>query len=162
MKILLAVDNSPFSRAATDAIAREFNPADTQLHVMSVVDTTKLMPKMDGYGIHAMFVEEVTAIVAEWRKDAESAICQSMSKLWDAGFVAKSLLFEGDPKGWILDHAEDWKPDLIVLGSHGKSGLDRLVLGSVSDAILRHAKCSVRIVRIASRAAEEKKMAQKL
>jgi nucleotide-binding universal stress UspA family protein len=48
----------------------------------------------------------------------------------------------------ILDDAEKWPADLIVLGSHGLKGLNRFLLGSVSDAVSRHAACSVQVVRV--------------
>lgn len=47
----------------------------------------------------------------------------------------------------IISKAEEWKPDLIMMGSHGRSGFRRLVLGSVSEHVLNHTKCSVRIGR---------------
>jgi nucleotide-binding universal stress UspA family protein len=48
----------------------------------------------------------------------------------------------------ILDTAAKWHADLIVIGSHGRKGLDRFLLGSVSEAVARHAPCSVQIVRV--------------
>jgi nucleotide-binding universal stress UspA family protein len=54
----------------------------------------------------------------------------------------------GNPKFIVLDAAADWKADLIILGSHGRSGLNRFPMGSVSEAVARHATCSVQIVRI--------------
>ena len=154
MKILLAVDNSPFSKAATNEVLTEFRPADTEVHVLSVVDTAKLLPPMDGYGVHAMFVEEVSAIMEQWRNEAKQVVANSIKKLASAGFKAREVVMEGEVKACILEYAEDWKPDLIVLGSHSRKGFERLLLGSVSDAILRHANCSVRIVRVAARAKE--------
>jgi nucleotide-binding universal stress UspA family protein len=59
-----------------------------------------------------------------------------------------ALVEKGDPRAVIVDHAARWNADLIVLGSHGFKGLDRLLIGSVSEAVLRHAPCSVEIVRI--------------
>jgi nucleotide-binding universal stress UspA family protein len=47
----------------------------------------------------------------------------------------------------LLDEAAAWKADLIVLGSHGKHGLERLVLGSVSETVAIHAHCSVEVIR---------------
>jgi nucleotide-binding universal stress UspA family protein len=57
---------------------------------------------------------------------------------------------KGNPRSVILDEAEAWGADLIVLGSHGYTGLKRVLLGSVSQAIAAHAKCSVEIVRSAT------------
>ena len=53
----------------------------------------------------------------------------------------------GDPRSVLLDLADSWKADLIVMGSHGRHGLDRLLLGSVSEAVAMHATCSVEVVR---------------
>jgi len=56
-------------------------------------------------------------------------------------------IHKGYAKRVILDEAEQWGANLIVLGSHGYSGFKRLLLGSVSQAVATHAKCSVEIVR---------------
>jgi nucleotide-binding universal stress UspA family protein len=56
-------------------------------------------------------------------------------------------VLNGEPKEIILDEAERWSADLIVVGSHGRRGLKRLWLGSVSQAVVSQAKCSVEIVR---------------
>lgn len=53
----------------------------------------------------------------------------------------------GSPKQVILDEAESWVADLIIVGSHGYGAWDRFLLGSVSNAVATHAKCSVEIVR---------------
>lgn len=53
----------------------------------------------------------------------------------------------GTPEEAILDEAEKWDADLIVVGSHGFKGLDRFLLGSVSHDVAIHAPCSVEIVR---------------
>ena len=54
----------------------------------------------------------------------------------------------GSPKSKIIDTAAEWHADLIVLGSHGRTGLDRFLLGSLPDSVLRHAHCSVELVRL--------------
>jgi len=54
---------------------------------------------------------------------------------------------EGDPQAAIINYAARWHADLIVMGSHGKKGLDKALIGSVSETVLRHAHCSVEIVR---------------
>src|SRR6516162_1429967 len=58
--------------------------------------------------------------------------------------------YEDRPYQVILHEAEEWDADLIVVGSHGRSGLDRVVMGSVSEAVALHAKCSVEIIRDAA------------
>jgi nucleotide-binding universal stress UspA family protein len=53
----------------------------------------------------------------------------------------------GEPRAFILDEAKAWGADLIVLGSHGRHGLDRLLMGSVSESVALYAHCSVEVVR---------------
>ena len=65
-----------------------------------------------------------------------------------AGFTVQTEVVEGDPKAKILDQALQWNPELIVMGSHGRKGFDRFLMGSVAEAVVRHAPCSVQIVRI--------------
>jgi nucleotide-binding universal stress UspA family protein len=51
------------------------------------------------------------------------------------------------PKSIIMDEAEKWGADLIVVGSHGHRGIERFLLGSVSEGVALHAKCSVEVIR---------------
>jgi nucleotide-binding universal stress UspA family protein len=55
---------------------------------------------------------------------------------------------QGDPKSMTIDASAEWHADLIVVGSHGRNALDRFLMGRGSEAIARHAPCSVEIVRI--------------
>ena len=64
------------------------------------------------------------------------------------GLKVIAALEVGDAKSRILDVAEEWHADLIVLGSHGRKGVNRFLMGSVSEAVARHACCSVEIVRV--------------
>ena len=63
----------------------------------------------------------------------------------------------GPPRAVILDEAESWGADLIVIGSHGYGRLERLFLGSVSQSVVSHAKCSVEVVRCRQANEKEKK-----
>ena len=71
----------------------------------------------------------------------------AVRELRNAGFRTSLRLALGDPKEQILKCADSWPADLIVLGSHGWTGYKRLLMGSVSDAVTRHARCSVAIIR---------------
>ena len=61
--------------------------------------------------------------------------------------VVETELLAGIPKHAVVDEAERWGADLVVVGSHGYSGFERFLLGSVSQSIAHHARCSVLIVR---------------
>jgi nucleotide-binding universal stress UspA family protein len=67
------------------------------------------------------------------------------------GFKAETAVEVGDIREKIIDAAEEWGADLIVVGSHGRSGIPRFLLGSVAEFVARHAKCSVEIVRASAR-----------
>jgi nucleotide-binding universal stress UspA family protein len=69
--------------------------------------------------------------------------------LENVGFRPTTAVKEGDPRTEIINMASEWHADLIMVGSHGRTGLDRLLMGSVSEAVARHAPCSVQIVRTA-------------
>ncbi len=80
------------------------------------------------------------------RSNAAALLADTADQLRRAGFVTVASLRNGDPRRVIVDYAKECRADLIVVGSHGKTGLDRR-LGSVSDSVARHARCSVEIVR---------------
>jgi nucleotide-binding universal stress UspA family protein len=61
--------------------------------------------------------------------------------------IITTAVIDGSPKSAILEEAETFGADLIVVGSHGYGAVDRFMLGSVSHAVSLHAKCSVEIVR---------------
>jgi nucleotide-binding universal stress UspA family protein len=64
-----------------------------------------------------------------------------------AGLSVDTAVRQGDPRTLIVDEAKEWDADLIVMGSHGRTGLTRLLLGSVAQAVVAHAPCSVEVVR---------------
>jgi nucleotide-binding universal stress UspA family protein len=86
------------------------------------------------------------------RSKAAALLEDTADQLRRAGFVTAASLRDGDPRQVIVDYAKECRADLIVLGSHGKTGVDRMP-GSVSDSVARHAPCSVEIVRPAEAAA---------
>jgi nucleotide-binding universal stress UspA family protein len=68
-------------------------------------------------------------------------------KLRASGFRVSTAVETGDTRERIIDSAERWFADLILLGSHGRRGATRFLLGSVAESVARHAPCSVEIVR---------------
>ena len=75
---------------------------------------------------------------------------RAKEQLEKAGFKAQTAVKEGDPKSTILDYAAHTSVDVVVVGSHGRKGLDRFLIGSVAESVARHAVCSVWVVRIPS------------
>ena len=147
MKILLAIDDSEFSKAALNAVIKQVRPADAQVQVLHVVESLRLAPPYVGFGIGPSVPVDFAGLIEEWLDKAEDLVAQSAKVLETAGFRVATSVKEGDARAEILKFAEGWQPDLIVVGSHGGKGLDRFLLGSVSEAVARHANCSVQIVR---------------
>ena len=155
MRILLATDGSPSSMEAACSIVSRRWPAGTEVKVLSAVELTPSFvqaafepPFADPEGM-----EEIREAAVQ---RAQSAIAEARRALETAGLHTSeflSVLLE-DAKKIILDEAGDWKADLIVMGSHGRHGLDRFLIGSVSEAVAMHATCSVDVVRVREKKAE--------
>jgi nucleotide-binding universal stress UspA family protein len=72
---------------------------------------------------------------------------KSAGKLKKSTLKVESVIRTGDARSVIVDEARKWSADLIVMGSHGYSGLKRLLLGSVAAYVVSHAPCSIEVVR---------------
>jgi nucleotide-binding universal stress UspA family protein len=147
MKILLAIDDSKFSQAATEALVSQAKPKETEVKVLHVIEPIPLYPEGQAWG----YGEITTPASQEERKDAEELVARYGQRLRDAGFSVTTAIEQGSPKLVIIDFAREWKADLVILGSHGRKGVDRFLMGSVSEAVARHAPCSVQIVRLPRR-----------
>ncbi|HEX7286040.1 MAG TPA: universal stress protein [Candidatus Angelobacter sp.] len=149
MKILLPIDDSVCSQTAAHALAGQIcgKGDDVEVHVLHVIQWPKILsgtiPPVPG----REFGEEFNNFLATRRQQARTLADGMARFLRNAGFQAVGLVREADPKQAILEYAAEWKPDLIVVGSHGRRGLERIALGSVSEAVMRHAHCSVQIMR---------------
>jgi universal stress protein A len=147
MKILLAIDESECSDAAVDAVLAQFPPNGSEVRVLHVDEWPKGMPISLAFAEGAGVARSVLSVHEEFRLRAEGLMSRAVARLKAAAFRASSQTRCGDARREILDCAAEWHPDVIVLGSHGRTGLNRFLLGSVSESVVRHAPCSVEIVR---------------
>jgi nucleotide-binding universal stress UspA family protein len=145
MKILLAVDASSYSQAAARTVLSQFRAENAEVQVLSIVEPIAVYISAD---VFPHFTPQVAEIDEDRKAQATALVAEVGKKLREAGFKTSELVDFGDAKTTIIDHATKWPADLIVLGSHGWKGLNRFLLGSVSDAVARHAPCSVEIVRV--------------
>jgi nucleotide-binding universal stress UspA family protein len=145
MKILLAVDGSKYSEAAIQSIKAMIRKENTEVLVLQVLEPRifSTPPQMA-----AGYEPEMAEIMKEQFKQAQHTVDRSATELKAAGFNAKSRVVEAETRTGILDLANEWHADLIVLGSHGRKGLQRFMLGSVAESVARGAYCSVLIVRV--------------
>jgi nucleotide-binding universal stress UspA family protein len=143
MKILLAIDDSKFSEAAAASLAGQFRPQDSEIRLLHVVEPTAISePPQMSRGYYPELEDRLP--------HAEEVVDRTAIMLSSAGFTVTTSIATGDARSVILDEAAEWHADLIVLGSHGRKGLGRFLLGSVSEAVAHHARCSVQIVRVPS------------
>lgn len=142
LKVLLAIDNSKFSEAATQTLIAQVRPNQTEVRVLHVIEVYPL------YSASQRLGPDVAVASEEHRREAEALVEQTARALRDAGFRVTTAVEQGDPKVVVIDTAEEWKADLIMLGSHGEKDWTRFLMGSVSEAVVRHAPCSVQVVRI--------------
>jgi nucleotide-binding universal stress UspA family protein len=143
MKILLAVDDSEYSSAAVREVARRPWPKGTTVRVLTVTEPFPPIAIEPWYGGH----ESLVRIDKEVKKRAQDLTRRTAESLKKKGIKAQAVVLEGDPRFRIVDEAEEWKADLIVMGSHGYTGIKRFLLGSVASSVVSHARCSVEIVR---------------
>ena len=144
MRILLAIDDSKFSEAAVERVIEQAQPHRTEVRILHVVEPPPLL-----VGRELGAYEPALQNALEFQKQHAEALVAKTAELFRArGLKVTADLEAGDPKSKILDVAAEWHADLIVLGSHGRKGLNRFLMGGVSEAVARHACCSVEIVRV--------------
>lgn len=157
MKVLIGYDGSECADAALDDLTQAGLPPVGEAHIMSVAEVWLPPPPPSSYEI----LEEARTAgsPAELQRDfakrcaaakemlalAERACDRVQTRFPDWKVSADSSC--GSPAWELVAKADQWKPDLIVVGSHGRTGLGRFVLGSVSQRVLTEALCSVRIAR---------------
>jgi len=139
MKILMGIDDSKFSGDVLRAIVTQFRTENTEVRVLHVLQPSAPAPPQMAPG----YAPELD----DQKKPAHELVERLAKELRSAGFKVETAVEVGDIRERIIDSAEGWRADLIVVGSRGRSGIQRLLLGSVAEFVARHAKCSVEIVR---------------
>jgi len=135
--VLLATDLSATSTPAEDEALRLAASLHARLVAVSVIDPGTL--RLPGGRFRAR-VDQV--------RDEREAVAQRLvARARDLGVPTAFLVWEGDPGEAIVEAAASERVDLIVIGTHGRRGVNRSLFGSVSDHVVRHAPCPVVVVR---------------
>ena len=146
MKILLAVDGSVYSDAAAQELAKRPWPPQSEVKIITALE----IPAPVGMDPWAMSPDYFENLETALRPAAQAAVDSALLKLksiTDKTLKISSEIIQGSPAQVIVDEAESWGADLIVMGSRGLGVWKRLLLGSVSNAVVHHAQCSVEVVR---------------
>ena len=139
MKILIGIDDSRVSGDVLRAVVTQFRNEHTEIRVLHVLQPIVPAPPQMAPG-YAPELEDQ-------KKPARELVERIAKGLLSAGFKVDATVEVGDIRERIIDSAAEWGADLIVVGSHGQSAIQRFLLGSVAEFVARHAKCSVEIVR---------------
>lgn len=134
-RILVATDGSKYSRACIDRAIDFAEAYGGELKVVSVVD------------IPAEFYGEAPKVVDELINKARVYVEDAKKHAEAAGIKAEAFVREGETHRMLLDIAEDLNVNAIVMGSHGRTGLKRLLMGSVTEKVIGHAHCPVLVVK---------------
>jgi nucleotide-binding universal stress UspA family protein len=142
LRLLLATDGSEYSNAAAHSIASRPWPAGSQIRIVSVVEP--LMPATDPWFASGAITATVRDENARKSRDAVEAAREIISR---TDITIETAVVDGIPKKRVVELAKDWRANLIVVGSHGRRGVLRYLLGSVSEAVAMQAHCSVEVIR---------------
>lgn len=138
-RVLLATDGSETSAAAARALAGRPWPEGSEFRILSVEEPWAIKP---------------SRVIHD--EQAQEAVRSAEQVLASAGLNATmAVALSGNAKESILEEAKKWGADLIVVGSHGRRGFKRLLLGSVSEGVAMNAHCSVVVVRDTARASKK-------
>jgi len=140
MKIIIGVDDSPHSRAAVEYVKRGMWPAGTQILVVSAVQPAYALVDV-GVGSYVQEAHDV-----EMKSHQETA-ARAEKELKESGCRTSAKAIFGDPRVVLVETAALERADLIVIGSHGRTGLGKFLMGSVASHVVTHAPCNVLVVK---------------
>ncbi len=156
MKLMIAYDGSTYADAAIDDLVRAGLPDNAEALVVSVADPTAARTTVSEFDLISAATRRIDSVLAhakiqrkqgwEWtERIAANAVETIHARFPD--WVIRSEVLDGDPADALLDKANQWRPDLLVMGSQGRSAVGRFFLGSVSKSVAESASCSVRVAR---------------
>lgn len=146
MKVLVGVDDSPWSQAALDFVRRMGWPAGTEIVVLSAAAPVTSAYAFQDFPDAMSFL--TPEMLDEQRRFHKKIAERCANELRGMGSEVRPVVATADPREELVDFAKREGVDLIVVGSHGRSGLKRLLMGSVSSHVVSHAPCSVLVVKL--------------
>jgi len=154
-KILVATDGSDFSTNALKSVAQGSWPEGTEVKIISVPEFAAWLGDFPSFPVGQVEDLNRSALDA-----AKAAVTSGVELLSNRGWnlTTDIVVADGSPAKTILEEAERWKADLVVVGSHGRRGFDRFAMGSVSESVALNAHCSVEVVH--ARPSQEKQSKQ--
>ena len=140
-RILLPTDFSPASAAAVNYACELAAKFDAELHVLHALEVHPSLTPEFGMGL------VLPKFISESRAAAEKLLAEALDPKWAAGRTVSRTVVEGSPRVEIVRYAGEHDIDLIVLSTHGRTGLPHVIMGSVAENVVRTAPCPVLTVR---------------
>jgi len=143
MKILVATSGN--YDPEVDSVHSAFSfpwPKGSEIHVLSVAEV--IYPVMVGMVPDPI---DPSDFELESGEEARSGANSAALRFRELGFQAEGFSMKGVPETEILEHAKEWGADLIVVGSHDLSRLERFLVGSIAEQVVKHAPCSVLVLK---------------
>lgn len=137
-KILVAIDGEPIAAHAADLGTELARLAGAEMAFIHVIDSSLVNAADTGI--------QPEVLVAAAKEEAKKLIADFRKRL-PRQAVALEFVQVGSPATEIVNAARDWPADLIVIGSHGRGGVKRVLLGSVAEGVMRHAPCPILVAR---------------
>jgi nucleotide-binding universal stress UspA family protein len=142
MRVLLAIDDSEFSQEAAREVENRLAAPDTTVRVLHVVGS--FVPPAAAIWDAGGSLEGVNEEVSD---QFQQLVDDVAARLKARGISAEGVVKEGNAGKVIIEEAKEWDADLIVVGAHGLTGLETLIMGNVARHVVDHAPCSVEVVR---------------
>jgi len=140
-KILLPTDFSKYSAASTKYACELAAKFDAELHLLHTLETHLASTPNFGFGL------DLPKYVSESKAAAEKSLAGILDPKWSEARTVVKAMVEGSPKTEIIAYARKHQIDLIVLSTHGRTGLAHVLMGSVAESVVRTAPCPVLTVR---------------
>ena len=144
MRILLGIDDSPHSREALDYVRRSTWPKGTRVLVLSVARPV-VAAYAEVYAPAAPYADQVWQDTLQFHQEIAA---EAERSLRESGFETEARVLQGDPRTALVEVAKVENIDLVVVGSHGRSGVAKLLMGSVASHVVTHAPCNVLVVKV--------------
>ncbi len=145
-KIICPVDFSEPSRAALQsavALAQKYTAKIILVHVVTVFDPAP----SPSYTFNHTLMDQIPQIMEQVRENAQQALQKQADTIAQKGIAVEARVLTGTPAASIVGLADEDQADLIVMATHGRSGLSGLVFGSVAEKVVRTATCAVLTIR---------------
>ena len=135
-KILVATDGSDFSKAAVCQAINLAKICSSKIYAISIVE------------VNQEFESLAPNVVEKMEKETKEHLDGVKAQITKEGIECETIVHQGEePYEFIVSEAEKNKVDIIVMGSHGRTGMRRLLMGSVTSRVIGHAPCSVLVVK---------------